>query len=79
MLGQDLACFGFWYADDGQYVRRPGDVDLFLECLDRAAAKVGLTRGTGREVKSTARLIGDEAAITAINEHQEELDYEPDS
>ena len=36
-LGEDLACFGFWYADDGQYVCRPSDVDLFLLCLDRAA------------------------------------------
>ena len=72
MPGQELACFGFWYADDGQYVCRPGDVDLFLECLGRPAAKAGLTRGTGRDVKSTVRLIGDKSAITAFSERQEE-------
>ena len=71
-LGEDLACFGFWYADDGQYVCRPGDVDLFLSCFDRAAATSGLSRGTGREVKSTVRLIGDAASIASFYEHQEE-------
>ena len=71
-LGEDLACFGFWYADAGQYVCRPGDVDLFLNCFDRAAAAAGLTRGTGQEVKSTVRLIGDAAAIASFHEHQEE-------
>ena len=70
--GQDLACFGFWYADDGQYVCRPGDVDVFLECLDRAATKAGLTRGTGREVKSTVRLIRDDTAVVSFHEQQEE-------
>ena len=40
----NLTLFGFWVADDGQYICRPNDADLFLECLDRAAAKAGLTR-----------------------------------
>ena len=44
------------------------DVDLFLECLDRAAAKAGFTRGSGREVKSTVRLIGDDATIFMFQE-----------
>ena len=35
--GSDLSCFGFWFADDGQYFCRPSDVELFLECLDKAA------------------------------------------
>ena len=30
------------------------------------------SRGTGREVKSTVRLIGDAAAIVSFHEHQEE-------
>ena len=42
--GEDLACFGFLYADDRQYVCRPSDVYIFLRCLDRAAALAGLTR-----------------------------------
>ena len=58
----NLACFGFWFADDCEYICRPDDVDLFLECLDRAAAKVRLTRGTGQGVKLAVRLIGDESA-----------------
>ena len=28
--GQKLSCFGFWFADDGQYFCKPADVDLFL-------------------------------------------------
>ena len=43
-----LSWFGFWYCDDGQYLYRPGDVSLFLECLDRAASLAGVTRGEGR-------------------------------
>ena len=70
--GEDLACFGFWYADDGQYFCRPCDVDLFLRCLDRAAAMAGLSRGTGHDVKSTVRLIGAPAAISIFHETQEE-------
>ena len=69
---EDLACFGFWYADDGQYICRPCDVDLFLRCLDRAAAAAGLSRGAGRDVKSTVRLIGETTAIANFHEMQEE-------
>ena len=69
---EDLACFGFWYADDGQYICRPCDVDLFLRCLDRAAALAGLSRGAGRDVKSTVRLIGEATAIANFHEVQEE-------
>ena len=68
----NLACFGFWFADDGKYTCRPNDADLFLDCLDRAAAKAGLTRGTGRDVKSVIRLIGDESAFVAFCENHEE-------
>ena len=64
-----LACFGFWFADDGQYICRPNGVDFFLECLGRAAAKAGLTCGTGRDVKSAIRLIGDESAFVAFCEN----------
>ena len=70
--GEDLACFGFWYADDGQYICRPCGVDLFLRCLDRAAALAGFTRGVGRNVKSTVRLIGNATAIASFYELQEE-------
>ena len=69
---EDLACFGFWYADDGQYICRPCDVDLFLRCLDRAAALAGFSRDTGRDVNSTVRLIGATTAIANFHEMQEE-------
>ena len=32
--GQDLACFGFWFADEGQYECRSSDAGIFLKCLD---------------------------------------------
>ena len=70
--GVDLACFGFWYADDGQYFCRLCDVDLFLRCLDRAAALAGLSRGTGHDVKSTVRCIGASIAVCIFHETQEE-------
>ena len=70
--GEDLACFGFWYADGGQYDCRLSDVDLLLRCLIRAAALAGRTRGAGRDVKSTVRLIGDATAIASFHELQEE-------
>ena len=47
-----LSCFGVWYCDDGQYFCRPEDVDLFLDCLGKAAAQSGLSRGSGPDVKS---------------------------
>ena len=70
--GEDLACFGFWYADDGQYICRPCDVDFFLRCLDRAAALAGISRGTGHDVKSTVRFIGAPTALSNFHETQEE-------
>ena len=66
--GGPLACFSFWYCDDGQVVCRPADVDLFLECLGRAAATVGATRGEGEDVKSTVRLIGHPDALAAFGD-----------
>ena len=59
-------CFSFWYCDDGQVVCRPKDVDLFLECLDAAAARVGATRGEGPDVKSLVRLVGHPDALAAF-------------
>ena len=47
-------------------------VDIFLRCLDRAAALAGLTRGAGRDVKSTVRLIGNATDIASFYELQEE-------
>ena len=70
--GTDLSCFGFWFADDGQYFCRPDDVDLFLKCLDKAAAAAGLSRGSGDDVKSTVRLVGTDAAVSSFLETQEE-------
>ena len=60
--------FDFWYADDGQFVCRPGDVDLFLSCLDESAAEVGLTRGSGSNVKSTVRLVAHSDALASFSE-----------
>ena len=59
-------CFTAWYCDDGQAVCRPVDVDLYLECLDAAAAQVGATRGEGRDVKTHVRLVGHPDAIRAF-------------
>ena len=70
--GSDLSCFGFWFADDGQYFCRLSDVDLFLKCLDKAAAAAGLSRGSGDDVKSTVRLVGSDEAISSFLERHEE-------
>jgi hypothetical protein len=61
-------CFAAWYCDDGQAVCRPADVDLYLQCLDAAAARVGATRGEGPDVKTRVRLIGHPDAVEAFNE-----------
>ena len=66
--GDHTGCFAFWYCDDGQVVCRPGDVDLFLECWDAAAARAGATRGEGEEVKSLVRLVGHSAALSAFDD-----------
>ena len=47
---------------------RPSDVDLFLECLDAAAARVGATRGEGSDVKSHVRLLGHPDALAAFDD-----------
>ena len=70
--GAKLECFGFWFADDGQYICRPADVDTFLRCLDEAAAKAGLSRGSGEGIKSTVRLVGSEEALTRFRCESEE-------
>ena len=64
----EAGCFCFWFCDDGQILCRPEDLDLFLECLDTAAALVGATRGEGSDVKSHARLIGHPEALAAFED-----------
>ena len=64
-----VCLFWFLYAYDGQYVCRPGCVDIFFEFIDRAAAKAIVLRGTGRDVKFTVRLIVDELVIDAFSEN----------
>ena len=64
-----VCLFWFLYAYDGQYVCRPGCVDIFFEFIDRAAAKAIFLRGTGRDVKFTVRLIVDELVIDAFSEN----------
>ena len=46
---------------------------MFLECLDRAVAEAGLTRGTGADVKSSVRLVGDGTALLAFEENESRL------
>ena len=58
-----LSCFGFWFADDGQYFCKPSDVDLLRRCLDKAAGSAGLSRGQGEDIKSTVRLVCSDEAI----------------
>ena len=66
--GGPLGCFSFWYCDDGQVICRPADVDLFLECLDAAAAEAGANRGEGADVKSTVRLVGHPGVLANFSE-----------
>jgi hypothetical protein len=61
-------CFAAWYCDDGQVICRPADADLYLQCLDAAAARVGATRGAGPAVKTRVRLVGHPAALAAFHE-----------
>ena len=58
--------FTAWYADDGQSICRPSDLDLYLACVDEAAAAVGATRGEGEEVKTHVRLIGHPDALASV-------------
>ena len=46
-----------WYMDDGQLFCVPEAVDDVLRLLDEEPAKVGATRGVGKDVKSVARLV----------------------
>ena len=57
-----------WYMDDGEVFCKPAFVELFLRILDLEAAKVGATRGSGPDVKSTARLCGSTSSIDAIGD-----------
>ena len=46
-----------WYIDDGQLVCAPAALDPWLRAFDSEIARIGATRGSGTEVKSTVRLI----------------------
>ena len=54
----DVQFFDVWYLDDGQIFCSEHDVDRVLRTLDAKFAGSGASRGTGDEVKSTARVLG---------------------
>ena len=54
------------WPDGKASVRQGVYVDLFLECLDAEAEKVGATRGDGPDVKSHVRLVGHPDALPAF-------------
>jgi hypothetical protein len=58
--------FSAWFADDGQCICRPEDVDAYLGSLDEAIAQAGATRGAGSNVKSVVRLVGHSDALAAF-------------
>ena len=58
--------FSAWFADDGQCICRPEDVDAYLGSLDDAVAQAGATRGAGSNVKSVVRLVGHSDALAAF-------------
>ena len=57
-----------WYADDGEALALPERVDLYLRTLDREAALVGATRGSGNDVKSSVMLIGAPADVASLGD-----------
>ena len=46
-----------WYIDDGQLVYQPRAFDPWVRAFDAAIARIGASRGRGRDIKSVARLI----------------------
>jgi hypothetical protein len=49
--------------DDGQILCSPVVVDLFLRFLDDELLSIGITRGSGKDVKSCTWIVGSEAAV----------------
>ena len=47
-------------------------MDLFVQCLDKAAAAAVATRGSGAQVKSSVRIIGSDTALLTLEEELEE-------
>ncbi len=73
--GGPSGIFDVWFADDGQALCRPADVDCFLACLDDAVARSGCTRGEGRDVKSMVRLVGHPDALAAFHATEHSQDW----
>ena len=46
-----------WFIDDGVLVCRPEDFDSWLRAFDDEVHKIGVTRGSGPDVKSAAKLV----------------------
>ena len=65
--------FSLWFADDGQLICRPEDVDGVLVALDCAAASVGATRGGGADVKTCIRLVGHPDALSSVTRRNRAL------
>jgi len=46
-----------WYMDDGVLVCSPKDFSPWLRVFDEEIQKIGVTRGSGQDVKSEAKLV----------------------
>lgn len=60
--------FDAWFADDGQLVCRPHDLDAVLRRMDAEAHKVGATRGAGPDVKSEVKIVAHPTAFAALRD-----------
>ena len=68
MGGHAKSLLDVWYMDDGQVFLPPCLVDPFLRALDVELERIGATRGSGPDVKSTARLLSSGTAVTSTLE-----------
>ena len=65
---QQIGYLDAWYADDGEALLLPERVDMYLQHLDREAALVGASRGSGDDIKSTVMLIGAPAVVASYGD-----------
>ncbi len=56
-----------WYMDDGQVFCHPAVADKFLQAFDFKLQKMGASRGTGADIKSMARLLGNIANLIELD------------
>ena len=65
--GGKPGCFTWWFADDGQAICRPHEVDGLLCVLDEAITIAGGTRGCLPDAKSVVRLVGHSTVLAEFD------------